>query len=141
MSYKAGLIKTAMKLTPTKMIIWAANNKLNGIAELTDFSFDIETRKVYVQATLVGETDMIELSIEGFSVIKDGESYKLLVQQAQSNRPWLNNLLSRIIGKQWKIPAIPQFQAYIELISELFKAEIPTQEDEPDESIGKAEPD
>jgi hypothetical protein len=139
MSYKAGLIKTAMKWTPNKMIIWAANNKLNGIAELTDFSFDIETRKVYVQAILVGETEIIELSIDGFSVIKDEESYKLLVQQAQSNRPWLNSLLSRIVGKQWKIPAIPQFQSYIELISELFNVEIPTQEAESDEPIDKAE--
>jgi hypothetical protein len=41
----------------------------------------------------------------------------------------LNNLLARIVGKAWKIPVIPQLAAHIELISELFKAESPEQED------------
>jgi hypothetical protein len=123
MSFKSSLVKTAIKLTPNKMIIWVANIVLKGIAELTDFNFDIETRKVYVQTTFYGEAEAIEVWLDGFAVVSDGESHKLIVQQARSNRPWLNNLLSRIVGKEWKIPAIPHKTAEIELIAELFKAE------------------
>jgi hypothetical protein len=123
MSFKSSLVKTAIKLTPNKMIIWVANIVLKGIAELTDFNFDFETRKVYVQTTLYGEAEAIEVWLDGFAVVSDGESHKLIVQQARSNRPWLNNLLSRIVGKEWKIPAIPHKTAEIELIAELFKAE------------------
>lgn len=123
MSFKTSLIKTAIKCTPNAMIIWVANIILKGIAELSAFNFDLEAQKAHVQATLYGETEMIEVWLDGFAVISDGESHKLIVQQARSNRPWLNNLLSRIVGKEWKIPAIPQFQAHIDLIVELLKTE------------------
>ena len=112
------------------IIVWVVNIVLKGIAELTDFSLDLDTRKAYVQATLYGETEPIEVRLDGFAVVSDEDSHKLIVQQAQSNRPWLNNLLSRIVGKEWKIPVIPQLTAQIELISELLKAESPEQEDD-----------
>ena len=114
------------------MIMWVANIILKGIAELTDFNFDLEARKVYVQTTLYGETEIIEVWLDGFAIVSDGESQKLIIQQAQSNRPWLNNILARIVGKAWKIPVIPQYQAYIALITELFKAEDSGQEERDD---------
>jgi hypothetical protein len=61
--------------------------------------------------------------LEGFAVIDEGESLSFMIEKAQSNRPWLNNILSRIIGKAWKIPVIPQLTAQIELIVDLLKAE------------------
>jgi hypothetical protein len=129
MSYKGSLIKMAIKWTPNMMIIWVANIILKGIAELTGFNFDLDERKAYVQIQLLGETETIEVWLENFAIVSDGESYRLLIQQAQSNRLWLDNLLGRIIGKAWKIPAMPQFAAEIELICELLKAETPEQED------------
>jgi hypothetical protein len=128
MNYKASLIKTAINWTPNKMMKWVANSMLKGIAELSDFSFDLNMRKVYIQATLEGETETIEVWVDGFAVIREEESYRFIMQQAQSNRPWLNNLLTRFVGKSWKIPAIPQLTAHIELIAELLKAESPEQE-------------
>lgn len=133
MSFKTGLIKMAVKWTPKRMVLWVANMKLKGIAELIDFSFDIDARTAYVQTQLFGEAETIEVWLDDFAVIKDEESYHLIVQQAQSNRPWLNNLLSLIVGKAWKIPVLPQLAAQMELISELFKAESPEQEDKSSE--------
>jgi len=129
MSFKTRLIKMAIKWTPNMMVIWVANIILKGIAELTDFNFDLEARKAYVQIQLVGESETIEVWIEDFAIINDEGSYQLIIQQAQSNRIWLNNLLSRITGKAWGIPVIPQLTAHLELISELFKAESPEQEE------------
>jgi len=129
MSFKTSLIKMAIKLTPNMMIVWVANIILKGIAELTDFSFDLEARKIYVQIQLLGESETIEVWLEDFAVVSDGGSHKFIIHQAQSNRLWLNNLLAHIAGKNWKIPVIPQLAAHIELISELFKSESPEQED------------
>jgi len=129
MSFKTRLIKMAIKWTPNMMVIWVANIILKGIAELTDFNFDLEARKAYVQIQLVGESETIEVWIEDFAIVNDEGSYQLIIQQAQSNRIWLNNLLSRITGKAWGIPEIPQLTAHLELISELLKAESPEQED------------
>lgn len=125
MSFKTSLIKIAIKLTPNILIIWVANIILKGIGELKDFNFDLETRTAYVQIQLLGESETIEVWLEDFAIISDGESYQLIIHQAQSNRIWLNNILARIAGKAWKIPVIPQFAAQIELVAELLKDERP----------------
>jgi len=111
------------------MVVWVANIILKGIAELTDFSFDLDTRKAYGQIQLFGETDHIEVWLEGFAIISEEESYKFIIQQAESNKPWLTNLLSHVVGKAWKIPVIPQLAAHIELVAELLKTENTKQEE------------
>jgi hypothetical protein len=125
MSFKANLIKTAIHWAPKKLVRWVANSQLKGIAELTDFSFDLETRKVYAQVQLFGEAEAIEVRLEDFAVLSEGDSYRFIVRQAQSNRPWLHNLLARIAGKAWKIPVLPQLAPYMGLASELFGANVP----------------
>ncbi len=107
------------------LVLWVANIILKGVAELTDFSFDLEARKAYIQIQLAGESETIEVWLEGFAIISDEESHKLIIQQAHSNRLWLENLLSRIVGKSWKIPVTSQMTSQIELLSELFKAGSP----------------
>lgn len=129
MSFKASLIKTAIKLTPNKMIIWVANVILKDIAELTDFNFDLETRDLYVQIQLLGESETIDVWMEDFAIVHDGQSYEFTIPRAKSNRLWLNNLLARIAGRNWKIPAIPQLAAHMDLISELLKAQNQEQEE------------
>lgn len=123
MSYKTGLIKMAIKWTPTMMILWVANIVLKGIARLTEFNFDLDARKVYVQTTLYGETEAIEVWLEDFAVINDEAPYQFVMQQARSNRPWLNNLLAHFTGKAWTIPMLPQYASHIQLIAELLQAE------------------
>ncbi len=107
------------------MVLWVANIVLKGIAELTDYRINLDARKAYVQTTLYGETEAIEVWLDGFAIVTDGESKTFIIDEARSNRPWLNNLLSHIVGKAWKIPVIPQLTAHIELIAELLKSETP----------------
>lgn len=128
MSLKSSLLKIAIQWTPNFLIIWVANIILKGIAELIDFNLDLDTRKAYVQTRLYGEDDIIEIWLDGFAIISDGESHRLIIQHADSNRPWLHNLLARIAGKELKIPVVPQLAGQIELISELLNAESPEQE-------------
>ncbi len=131
MSYKTSLLKMAIKLTPSIMVIWVANIVLKGIAELTEFSFDIEARKIYVQTKLYGEVDTIEVLMDGFGILGDENAYQFIIQHAESNKLWLNNILAHFVGKAWKIPALPQYAAYINLVAELFKIESPEQKDKP----------
>jgi hypothetical protein len=123
MSYKTDLLKLAIKCTPNKLIIWGGNFVFKGITELLDFSFDIETRKVYVKTKLCGETEAIEVWLEGFGIISEADSYLFIIQQANSNKLWLNNIFAHFIGKAWKIPVIPQLTPYLPIIAELFKIE------------------
>jgi hypothetical protein len=123
MSFKTDLLKLAIKCTPNKLIIWGSNFVLKGIAELLEFSFDIETRKVHIQTKLYGETEAIEVWLDGFGIINEADSYHFIIQQANSNKPWLNNIFAHFIGKAWKIPVTPQLTPYLPLIAELFKIE------------------
>lgn len=121
MRFKTKIISTAINCTPNRLIIWVANIVLKGIAEVSAFTLDFEARKVYVEMQLVGETEMIEVWLEGFAIITDDEAYKFILPQAKSNKIWLNNIFVHIIGKAWKIPAIPQIAPYMGLMAELLK--------------------
>ncbi|HEY8218689.1 MAG TPA: hypothetical protein VIF86_01175 [Methylobacter sp.] len=123
----------AIKCTPNFMVIWVANIVLKGIAELKDFSFDLDTRTAYVQIQLVGEVETIDVWMDNFAIVNNDGAYQLIIQKAESNRIWLSNILSRITGKAWSIPEIPQIAPYLELIAELFKPEYPEQEAAPEQ--------
>lgn len=122
MSLKISLIKFVIKLTPNALIIWVANKIMKGFAELQAFDFDIDARKIYSQTLLYGEDVPIEVHLEDFAVFHDGDNYRFIIHHASSNKPWLNNLLARVIGKGWRIPSLPGFSAQLELVAELFKA-------------------
>jgi hypothetical protein len=129
MSVKLSLTKSVIKWTPNKLISWVTNIILKDIAELTDFNFDLEARKSYMQLQLVGESETIDVWLEGFGIITNEGSYILILEHAKSNRIWLNNILSRIVNKEWKIPVTSQTRPHIEFLSELLNAEKPIQED------------
>ena len=130
MSYKSSFIKAAIKWTPKIMILTVGNIALKGIAKLTDFKFDLDARTVFVQTLLAGEQEAIEVSVEGFAITKEGESYRFIMQQAQANRPWLQQLLNRIAGKSWEIPAVIELTSYLDFAAELFKDENREQQDD-----------
>jgi len=119
MNFKISLTKAVIKWTPNKLVSWVANIVLKDIAKLQDFSFDLDTRKLYVQMQLAGEPEVIEVWVDGFAIISNDDTYKLVVETAKSNRIWLNNILSRIIAKQWKIPVVPKIEPYIKFMAEL----------------------
>jgi len=125
MSIAISLTKLVIKWTPRKLISWVANIVLKDIAELTSLNFDLETRTAFIQVQLVGESETIEVWIDGFAIIPNESSYKFIIDKANSNRLWLDNILSRIVGKTWKIPDTPQFAPQIRFISELLKIETP----------------
>ena len=130
MSFKVYLAKTIIKLTPNKLIIWVANIVLKDIAELTSFNFDIETRNAFIQVQLLGESETIDISVEGFGIISDAGSYQFIIEQANSNRLWLDNLLSRFVGKMWKIPVPSNLAPQFKFVAELLKTESPVQKED-----------
>lgn len=123
MSVTSCVIKAAIKWTPKVFVLWGGNFVLRGVAKLTDFRFDLESRKAYVQVKLYGEPEFIEVWMEGFAMMEQAGGYSLLIRAARSNRIWLNNLLAKLVGKPWKIPEIPQLRAQMALASELLRVD------------------
>jgi hypothetical protein len=129
MSFKTSLTKKVIKWTPQKLILWLVNLTLKDIAELTAFSFDLEARKIHMQLQLLGESEAIDVWFEEFAILTNEGSYQLIIGQTQSNRLWLDNLLSRIAGKPWDIPVTDEMSSQIEFIAELLKPQTPVEED------------
>ncbi|NOQ36077.1 MAG: hypothetical protein GQ569_09300 [Methylococcaceae bacterium] len=124
MSFKSCLIKCAYKLTPKKMVYWLVNSNLKGIVELIYYDINFDERKIHSKVHLEGEEGLIEVCLEDFSLIKYGDQYKLIIQQVQSNRPWLNEALTRfILGQEIKIP-----EQQIQLVQDLFSFKFPDSE-------------
>ena len=117
MSYKTSLVKMALNNTPKSMVLWAANKKLKGVAQLMDYSYNSEDRKLYTQMVLDGEEEPVDVFLEGFTILVDEGIYKLVFQQARSSRSWIDVLLNKVLlSREWKIP-----ESKIELVQELFE--------------------
>lgn len=125
MSFKSRLVEIAIKLTPDIIVIWIANTVLKGVAALSDFKFDLETRRAYVKATLAGEQEPIEVWLENFAITADEGGYYLHVDRAEANRLWLNNLFARVLERPLKIPDSPELHANLKLAAELLKPQPP----------------
>lgn len=119
MSIQARLIKTLIKLTPNCLITVIANLTLRGIAKLSFFEFDIEKRTLNLSVRLLGEIEDITLQMADFGISKKGENLYFSVLNAQSNKPWLNNLMAHITQRAWPIPKIPQLAPVLPMVHEL----------------------
>lgn len=121
MSYKTSLVKMALNNTPKTMVLWAANKKLKGVAQLRDYSYNSEERKLYTQMLLDGEEEAVDVFLDGFTILVDEGIYKLVFQQVRSSRPWLDVLLNKVLlSREWKIP-----ESKMELVQELFEVDDP----------------
>lgn len=121
MSFKTSLIRTAIKWTPKALILWVGNIVLRGIATLTDFHLDLDNRTAFIRTRLQGEAEPIEIWLDNFTLLQDGENYHFMLGEARSNKVWLTNLLDRFTGKAWKIPEVPQLKPHLGLAAELLK--------------------
>ena len=125
MSLKASLIRTAINMTPEWIVRWVTNFVLKEIAELKFFHFDLDSRKLYVEVQLVGESETIQVWVENFYVTTERAVSTVVIEQARSNRLWLTNILGRIVGRAWKVPVPDRFSAYADLLTELLQPKLP----------------
>lgn len=122
------IIKIGAKLTPKILVSWVANIVLKGIAEFSKITYDLDARTAFVDVTLYGEDEPIELAMDGFEILGDEGNYQFILHKAESNKPWMNNILARIAGKTWDIPDLPQYKLQLEIIARVLKAERTEQE-------------
>ncbi|MCU7834188.1 MAG: hypothetical protein KZQ83_02955 [gamma proteobacterium symbiont of Taylorina sp.] len=121
-------VKVGAKLTPKILVVSVANILLKGVAEFSDILYDLDQHTAFVKVTLYGEEEAIEVALDGFEILGDEENYQFILHKAQSNKPWMNNILARIVGKTWDIPEIPQYKDELGFVANLLKAEEPEQE-------------
>jgi len=115
------VVKLGIKLTPKILVSGIANIILKGIAEFSQISFDLDKRTAFVKVTLYGEDEPIEVTIDGFEISGEEDDYQFVLHKAESNKPWMTNLLARVVGKDWDIPAIPRYKSEVDFVADLLK--------------------
>jgi len=126
MSFNSSLIKFAYKITPKTIVYLVVNSYLKGIVKLIEYDVNFNERKILSKVHLEGEEGEIEVCLEDFALIKSGDHYKFVIQQVESNRPWLNKALSRfILGQEIKIP-----NTQVQLVQDLFSFKFSDSEDQ-----------
>jgi hypothetical protein len=122
-----GAIKLGIKLTPKILVSGVANVVLKGIAKFSKISFDLNKRTAFVKVTLYGEKEPIVVAVDGFEISGDPgkDNYQFILHNAQSNKPWLTNILARITGKAWDIPPVPQFKDEVDFVASLLTVDSP----------------
>ncbi|MCK5828939.1 MAG: hypothetical protein KAH20_01385 [Methylococcales bacterium] len=125
MSFKSGLIKFIYKMTPKQMVFWVVNANLKKIVKLVDYDINFDERTIQSTVHLEGEEGLIEVCLEDFTLIKEAGHCKFIIQKVQSNRPWLDNALSKfILGQEIKIP-----DSQTQLVQDLFSFKFSDDED------------
>lgn len=121
------VIKLGIKLTPKILVSSVANVVLKGIAKFSKISFDLNKRTAYINLTLYGEKEPIEIAIDGFEILGDANkgNYQFILHNAKSNKPWMTNIFARITGKSWTIPSIPQYKDEVDFVASLLGADTP----------------
>ena len=118
------IIRLGAKLVPKVLVVWIANMVFKGIAEFSDIIYDLNARTAFVKVTLYGEEEAIEVSVDGFAIVSKEDSYQFVVNKAESNKPWMRNILARVTAQAWDIPEIPnKFRVQFEIVANLLKAE------------------
>ena len=124
MRFLIAVIKLGVKWAPKSIVLKVANFKLKGIAEVHDYAVDLDARTVYANTLLYGETEAIEVWAEQFGIILENGAYKFILQQAHSNKPWLNNSFAFVLGKAFPIPVVPKLARFMPLAYALLKVEV-----------------
>ena len=76
----------------------------------------------YLDAAANRTHGAIDLTLEDFALLQDGDSYKAILNKAESNKPWLNNIMARVTGKAIPVPDVPQLKPHMALVADLLKA-------------------
>ena len=132
-----GVIKLGIKLTPKVLISSVANVILKGVAKFSKIEFDLDKRTAYVNVTLYGEEEPIEVTIDGFEISGDAgeDNYQFTLHNAESNKPWMTNIFARIKGKAWDIPPVPEYKDEVDFVASLLQAKNPKVESPEQEAV------
>jgi|SaaInlStandDraft_3_1057020.scaffolds.fasta_scaffold132514_1 hypothetical protein len=104
MSLKSITAKFLDVVTGSGSTRYVINQKIGEYGKIVDLNIDKVQKKIDVVVQLKGEIMSIDIAIEKYS-IEGGQSPKIFINKAHSNKPWVNAILrNHIVGKRFDLP-------------------------------------
>ncbi len=73
---------------------------------MTELIIDTKKKTARVRLELLGETDPIEIQINGYRLTPAGDETSLVIDEASASREWLTIALREyVVGQSFTIPA------------------------------------
>ena len=83
-----------VELFVNPLAAWAINRaarhfKLNDLGHIEKVSIDVTTKTIHLKVKLNGEDEAVEIIVEGYSIVHNGESQELKFKNIKMSRPWM----------------------------------------------------
>jgi len=104
-SGKAKAGKILDRLTGSASTKYLINQFIKEYGHLTELRINRSAKSITATLLLSGESRPIDIYIEKYAVIKNGSSTRFIIRKAESQKPWLDAILNKlVIGRSWLIP-------------------------------------
>ena len=99
------LAKAANQYTGSAVPKMIINRFIEDYGKVVDLDIDNKSKTITAAILLNGESDSMRVTIAEYEVIRADSSSSVVVQNASSDRAWVDALLKNyVIGKSWEIP-------------------------------------
>jgi len=72
---------------------------------LLKIDLDSNKKSIYLEVMLEGEVEPLEISIDKYQLIQEGDKYLLKVYSFNTSRAWINTVISKYLKKrEFEIP-------------------------------------
>ena len=105
MSLKSKTGKYLDRLTGSGSTKFIINQVIRDYGQLTEFRINQQDKIISAAILLTGEDRPIKVTIRKYSLAVKDNSTSLLIEDAESDRPWLTAILKKyVINRPWTIP-------------------------------------
>ena len=104
-SVKDGL-KKGMDLSASRIVRQLLQERLAPYGDLKDLTLDSKARTIRAELDLKGEPAPLEVVVERYELVAEGEERFLVIRSVRTSKPWISLLLKDfLIGRRFVLPA------------------------------------
>lgn len=100
-------MKQLVDMATSKALMHWMQGQLNEYVEVKSVKLDSRAASCMVAFVPHGESDLVELTIAPYALLKGEQGYQVKAEGVQCSRVWLERLVGNyLVGKEYPVPAI-----------------------------------
>jgi hypothetical protein len=102
---KAGTITGLKDRALSKGVELALNSRIKRFGTMLSFQLDSQRKTIELTILLKGEKEPLQVTVERYEIVREGEKYYLLAENILTSREWINTVAeSYLAGQRFEIP-------------------------------------
>ena len=93
------------RLNNGRGLCWVVNRKIEEYGEVLDIKLDNKDKTIKVKVLLKGESEVIEVAVDEYEIVRNDAETLIRVASASSDRPWLDAALRNfVVDRNFRVP-------------------------------------